>query len=193
MNTGRTDIDATPLQARCPDCHAEIGQAHLEGCDVARCLATGLQRLGHAESCRCPQDVWTGRWPGDRDRRRAPPVAPPVERERQPHRQRTAALTAVGDRSRRCRPGRLHLQRARFRVRLRRRHPRPDLLWRGDRWVTDPTATRDNALTRASAADVDLCVRRTYRVLLTRARAGTMLYSTDPETLALLHDIVVDT
>jgi len=59
-----THPDETPLEERCPDCHAEIGQAHREGCDVARCLATGLQRLGHG-ACRCPQDVWTGRWPGE--------------------------------------------------------------------------------------------------------------------------------
>ncbi len=66
----------------------------------------------------------------------------------------------------------------------------PDLLWRDDRWVTDPAATRDDALGGASAADVDLWVRRTYRVLLTRARAGAVLYSTDAETRALLHDLI---
>lgn len=54
-----------PPEPHCPDCGVGIGQAHIEGCDVARCLATGLQRLGHAPSCRCPQDVWTGRWPGE--------------------------------------------------------------------------------------------------------------------------------
>jgi hypothetical protein len=66
----------------------------------------------------------------------------------------------------------------------------PDLLWRDGRWVTDVTATRDNALVGLSAADFDKCVRRTYRVLLTRARAGTALYSTDAETRALLHDLI---
>ncbi|MFI5560796.1 DNA/RNA helicase domain-containing protein [Amycolatopsis japonica] len=66
----------------------------------------------------------------------------------------------------------------------------PDLLWRDDRWITDPAATRDDALDSAMAADVDLWVRRTYRVLLTRATAGTVLYSTDAETRALLHAII---
>ncbi|MFE6611561.1 DNA/RNA helicase domain-containing protein [Amycolatopsis sp. NPDC057786] len=66
----------------------------------------------------------------------------------------------------------------------------PDLLWRDDRWITDPAATRDGALDGAMAADVDLWVRRTYRVLLTRATAGTVLYSTDAETCALLHAII---
>lgn len=66
----------------------------------------------------------------------------------------------------------------------------PDLRWRGDRWITDPAATRDDALDRAPAADLDLWVRRTYSVLLTRARAGTVLYSTDAETRALLHGII---
>ncbi|ANN21119.1 hypothetical protein SD37_39735 [Amycolatopsis orientalis] len=66
----------------------------------------------------------------------------------------------------------------------------PDLLWRDDRWITDPAATRDDALDSAMAADVDLWVRRTYRVLLTRATAGAVLYSTDAETRALLHAII---
>ncbi|MEU3622557.1 hypothetical protein BS329_03610 [Amycolatopsis coloradensis] len=66
----------------------------------------------------------------------------------------------------------------------------PDLRWRDDRWVTDPAATHDDALDGAAAADVDLWVRRTYRVLLTRARAGTVLYSTDTETRALLHAVI---
>ncbi|OXM44503.1 DNA/RNA helicase domain-containing protein [Amycolatopsis alba] len=66
----------------------------------------------------------------------------------------------------------------------------PDLLWRDDQWVTDPATTYDDALNGAIAADVDLWVRRTYRVLLTRVRAGTVLYSTDAETRALLHDLI---
>ncbi|MGW4826281.1 DNA/RNA helicase domain-containing protein [Amycolatopsis japonica] len=66
----------------------------------------------------------------------------------------------------------------------------PDLLWRDGRWVSEAAATRDDALDRATAADIDLWVRRTYRVLLTRARAGTVLYSADTETRALLHDLI---
>ncbi len=64
MTAGPTTMNAAPLEPSCPDCYVGIGQAHLEGCDVARCLATGLQRLGHARSCRCPRDIWTGRRPG---------------------------------------------------------------------------------------------------------------------------------
>lgn len=66
----------------CPDCGAHIGDPHDSGCDVARCLATGGQRLmcelddgilaelfgipvsngqpGH----HCGHQVWTGLWPG---------------------------------------------------------------------------------------------------------------------------------
>jgi hypothetical protein len=65
MTARPTTANAASLEPSCPDCHVGIGQAHLEGCDVARCLATGLQRLGHLRSCRCPRDVWTGRWPGE--------------------------------------------------------------------------------------------------------------------------------
>jgi hypothetical protein len=56
----------------CGDCGVQPGQPHDDGCDVARCLATGGQRLscggcdneppyaGHD----CGADVWTGLWPG---------------------------------------------------------------------------------------------------------------------------------
>jgi hypothetical protein len=67
----------------CHDCGVRPGQAHVPGCDVARCLFTGLQQLscpGHfLEYARfplddgwtgfapadCGHDVWTGRWPGE--------------------------------------------------------------------------------------------------------------------------------
>jgi len=70
----------------CPDCAAPTGTPHADGCDVARCLHSGGQRLmcqmlggtpviqeidgeptigaihdGHD----CGADVWTGRWPGE--------------------------------------------------------------------------------------------------------------------------------
>jgi len=50
---------------KCPDCGVSPGEAHLPGCDVARCLSCGGQRL----SCRCEDnggdgDIWTGLWPG---------------------------------------------------------------------------------------------------------------------------------
>lgn len=66
----------------CPDCAAEIGERHDDGCDVARCLATGGQRLqcdpdeqdhGHNVDgfmWSCAPDVWTGEWPGEEDCRR---------------------------------------------------------------------------------------------------------------------------
>lgn len=43
--------------ATCPDCAAHPGQPHVDGCDVARCLWTGHQRLAcdceiHAEAIR---------------------------------------------------------------------------------------------------------------------------------------------
>jgi hypothetical protein len=52
----------TPPEPTCPSCQVGIGQAHRPPCDVARCLDTGLQRQ---PSCRCPRDIWTGRWPGE--------------------------------------------------------------------------------------------------------------------------------
>jgi hypothetical protein len=47
---GETDVlivHATcPSATACPDCAVAAGTAHGEGCDVARCLHTGQQRLG---------------------------------------------------------------------------------------------------------------------------------------------------
>ena len=52
----------------CWDCGARIGDPHLDGCDVARCLATGDQRLacdddGHD----CGDQMFDGYWPGELD------------------------------------------------------------------------------------------------------------------------------
>lgn len=64
----------------CPDCGVAPNEAHTDHCDVARCLASGGQRLqcelgdetlellfGAAPARtphECGQDVWTGVWPG---------------------------------------------------------------------------------------------------------------------------------
>ncbi|MGW5211117.1 DNA/RNA helicase domain-containing protein [Streptomyces sp. NPDC004051] len=59
----------------------------------------------------------------------------------------------------------------------------PDLLWRGDRWITDRTASKDPVFKRSTPDDdVDRLIRNTYKVLLTRGMVGTIVYSTDPET-----------
>ncbi|WP_018565185.1 DUF2075 domain-containing protein [Streptomyces sp. PsTaAH-124] len=59
----------------------------------------------------------------------------------------------------------------------------PDLVWRGDQWVTDRTASKDPAFKKSTPdADVDQLIRNTYKVLLTRGMIGTVVYSTDPET-----------
>ena len=58
--------------ADCHDCGAKPGEAHDDGCDVARCTWTGQQRLACGaigpligqEAHDCGQDVWTGEWPG---------------------------------------------------------------------------------------------------------------------------------
>jgi hypothetical protein len=45
----------------CPDCHVEPGAAHFEGCDVARCMLTGLQRITCRQCRHGGPDIWTGR------------------------------------------------------------------------------------------------------------------------------------
>ncbi|GGN23820.1 hypothetical protein GCM10011609_76900 [Lentzea pudingi] len=62
-----TPVSVVPQQDRCPDCAVSIDEEHVDGCDVARCLVTGLQQLSCPHDHDCGIDVWTGRWPGDAD------------------------------------------------------------------------------------------------------------------------------
>ncbi|MDT0388052.1 DUF2075 domain-containing protein [Streptomyces dubilierae] len=67
----------------------------------------------------------------------------------------------------------------------------PDLVWRGDRWVTDRTASKDPVFKRSTPdADVDRLIRNTYKVLLTRGMVGTVVHSTDAETQDKLRELV---
>lgn len=67
----------------------------------------------------------------------------------------------------------------------------PDLVWRGDRWVTVRTASKDPVFKKSTPdAVVDRLIRNTYKVLLTRGMVGTVIYSTDPETRAKLRELV---
>lgn len=76
-------VNGVILVARmtCPTCHANIGQAHDENCDVARCMVDGSQRKykSHIPALEtgegdidnpehhCGIDVWTGFYPGERE------------------------------------------------------------------------------------------------------------------------------
>lgn len=64
--------------ATCPECGVDPGLRHEDGCDVARCSATGEQWIQcggelHMFSGReygehegqCLPDIWTGTWPGE--------------------------------------------------------------------------------------------------------------------------------
>jgi uncharacterized protein len=69
----------------------------------------------------------------------------------------------------------------------------PDFVWRGGGWLPVRTASRDPDLrSRAKVSDHDFgrLVRNVYKVLLTRGMIGTIIYSPDPETNALLRDLV---
>lgn len=48
---------------KCPDCQVSPGIPHIDGCDVARCRATGVQRL-QCDCGKCRSEIWTGMWPG---------------------------------------------------------------------------------------------------------------------------------
>ena len=51
----------------CHDCAANPGEPHQNGCDTARCLHTGGQRLCCHGRHDCGHDIWTGQWPGADD------------------------------------------------------------------------------------------------------------------------------
>ncbi|MEV8433647.1 DUF2075 domain-containing protein [Streptomyces sp. HUAS 31] len=63
----------------------------------------------------------------------------------------------------------------------------PDLVWRGDSWVTDPGANRDlrdlreGSHSRERAAG-DKLIRNAYRCLFTRPSQGLVIFSVDAET-----------
>ncbi|MER5559514.1 ATP-binding protein [Streptomyces sp. CB01201] len=66
----------------------------------------------------------------------------------------------------------------------------PDLVWRGDCWVTDRSASKDPVFKKSTPdTDVDRLIRNTYKVLLTRGMIGTVVYSTDAETREKLREL----
>ena len=67
----------------------------------------------------------------------------------------------------------------------------PDLVWRTDRWVAQPGRSFDTQVKRAELHEFDRAVRNTYKVLLTRGMAGSLVHSTDPETQDLLRELLV--
>ncbi|GGK22097.1 ATP-binding protein [Streptomyces camponoticapitis] len=66
----------------------------------------------------------------------------------------------------------------------------PDLVWRDNGWRARKAASRDGSLKDAEPEEFELLARNSYKVLLTRGLAGTVLYSTDPETHAMLRGLV---
>ncbi|TCN30089.1 hypothetical protein EV644_13411 [Kribbella orskensis] len=69
----------------------------------------------------------------------------------------------------------------------------PDLVWRDGRFTTVRNANKDPAFKNRKTIDdqtFDRLVRNTYKVLLTRGMVGTILYSPDPETRGVLHQLV---
>jgi hypothetical protein len=71
----------------------------------------------------------------------------------------------------------------------------PDLVWRGDRWVTVRAANKDpdfRSPARVPDTRFGRLVRNVYKVLLTRGMIGTLIYSPDPETQAMLRRLVAD-
>jgi DUF2075 family protein len=69
----------------------------------------------------------------------------------------------------------------------------PDLVWRSGVWVSRREFTKDpdfRSRTTVGDATYDRLVRNVYKVLLTRGLVGTLLYSVDAETQAMLRRVV---
>lgn len=67
----------------------------------------------------------------------------------------------------------------------------PDLVWRESRWETDRRQSKDPVFKKSIPdGEVDLLIRNTYKVLLTRGMIGTVIYSTDTETRHRLRELV---
>ena len=69
----------------------------------------------------------------------------------------------------------------------------PDLVWRTDRWVSRREFNKDpdfKSVKTVSNETFDRLVRHVYKVLLTRGLTGTLLYSVDAETQAMLRRMV---
>lgn len=65
-----------------------------------------------------------------------------------------------------------------------------DFVWREDGWRIVPAECKDDSLRRASPDDFARLTRNIYKVLLTRGLTGTVLYSADAETQAMLSTLV---
>ncbi|WP_406478465.1 DUF2075 domain-containing protein [Streptomyces sp. NBC_01615] len=65
-----------------------------------------------------------------------------------------------------------------------------DLVWAGDNWRTNPTACKDSSLRHASPDQFERLTRNRYKVLLTRGLTGTVLYSDDERTQAMLRTLI---
>ena len=69
----------------------------------------------------------------------------------------------------------------------------PDLVWRGNRWALKREANKDpefRSRTKVTDTEFERLVRNVYKVLLTRGMIGTVIYSPDPETNAILCSLV---
>lgn len=69
----------------------------------------------------------------------------------------------------------------------------PDLVWRTDKWVAVPEGSKDPAMRGLSSSQYERLIKNTYKVLLTRGLAGTLIYSVDPETQDYLKSLVYST
>jgi GTPase SAR1 family protein len=65
----------------------------------------------------------------------------------------------------------------------------PDLVWRGDHFVSDVHESKDSVFRGKAGVDFDSYVRNIYKVLLTRGMRGTVICSTDRETQTMLVEL----
>lgn len=66
----------------------------------------------------------------------------------------------------------------------------PDLVWRKDRWVANPSGSKDPAMKGVDASNYERLIKNTYKVLFTRGLVGTYVFSVDPETQEHLKNLL---
>ena len=66
----------------------------------------------------------------------------------------------------------------------------PDLVWRSNKWVGVPGGSKDPAMKGIDDGQFEVLVKNTYKVLLTRGLAGTLVFSVDSETQRYLKSLL---
>jgi len=66
----------------------------------------------------------------------------------------------------------------------------PDLIWRENKWIANPSGSKDPAMKGVDPSNFEKLIKNTYKVLFTRGLVGTIIYSVDEETQSYLKKLI---